>query len=65
MGLLEAGQLKLAAEKMAEVAWEQILLPAAEKLVANTENKWDDTALLLVKDLVKDVINSISDKDGD
>lgn len=65
MALLDEEQLKLAAEKGAEVAWEYILLPAVQKLVADSSNKWDDAALDLAKGLVKDAIDSISDKDGD
>lgn len=65
MALLTEEQLKLAAEKGAEAVWEYVLLPAIQKLVDDSENKWDNAALDLAKGLVKDAIDSISDKDGD
>ncbi len=58
--LLDASQLRVAAEKMARASWEHVLYPAAAKLIKSTENKWDDAALALAKELIEEAIDSIS-----
>lgn len=53
-------ELLKAAEKGARAAWDHILYPAAKKLVAQTDNKWDDAGLELAKGLIEEALNSIS-----
>lgn len=64
-GLVAVEDLKLVAEQCSESVYNHVLYPAAQKLVADSANKWDDAALALFDQFARDILNSISPKDGD
>lgn len=51
-------------EKLLEVAYD-VVIPFAEDFVKKTSNPYDDAVLATVKGFLRDLINDISDEDGD
>jgi len=63
--LLTKDELAQLGESVAEVVAEKLVIKVLERLVERTETPFDNAMLAAAKPIIKDLLNQITDTDGD